>query len=100
MQLSKKKSFCRFSTASSKSRLNFKQFEKNDDPQSLCTSKFLDCEMRSYTTVWKVLFQKTLRQAFWKMIPNNVEICAAIPLLDLLMTVKEMELEKVFLSDI
>ena len=51
MQLSKKKSFCRFSTASSKSRLNFKQFKKNDDPQSLCTSKFLDCEMRSYTTV-------------------------------------------------
>ena len=52
MQLSKKlKNFSEFSTAFPKSTFNFKHFEKNDESDSLCLSKIIDCKMRAYGNV-------------------------------------------------
>ena len=52
MQLSKKlKIFSEFSTAFPKSTFNFKHFEKNDESDSLCLSKIIDCKMRAYGNV-------------------------------------------------
>ena len=48
MELSKKqKSFSEFFSASSVFRLNFEQFEKKDDPHSLCIWEFTGCERRA-----------------------------------------------------
>ena len=52
MQLPKKqKRFCEFLSAFLKSRLNFKQFEKDDDRHSLSIFDIADCKRRCYTNV-------------------------------------------------
>ena len=45
MQLSEKqKTFSQFFAALSKSRLNFKDFERKDNPHSFCSSEIKDSE--------------------------------------------------------
>ena len=52
MQLSQKpKSFSRFFNAFSKSRLNFKYFQKKDDAHSLLISEATACNKRGYMYV-------------------------------------------------
>ena len=36
---------------------NFKHFKKEDGSHSLCLSEIIDCEIRAYVTVSKVMFQ-------------------------------------------
>ena len=47
IQLSpKQKTFCEFSSAVLKSRLNFKHFRKKDDPHRWCISEITESEKR------------------------------------------------------
>ena len=52
MKLSKKqKKFTKFFGPLMKSISNFKHFEKNNDPHSLCISGITDCQILGYTNV-------------------------------------------------
>ena len=63
MQISKKqKQSFHFYCVFLKSRSNFENFDKQDDPQSLCISEISDCEKRAQINVSKTPFHKTLRQ--------------------------------------
>ena len=49
LQLSKKRiSFSEFLFAFFKFRSNSKKLEKKDDPHTLCSSEFIECERRGY----------------------------------------------------
>ena len=64
MQLSKKrKTFCKIFIGVAKFTQNFENFEKKDEPHSLCFAEIVVYERRGYLDVYKVLFQNTLRQS-------------------------------------
>ena len=58
MQLSKKLMvLSQVFTAFLRFTFNFKHFKKEDGSHSLCLSEIIDCEIRAYVTVSKVMFQ-------------------------------------------
>ena len=62
MQLSKKlKNFTGTFISFLEFTLNFKHFDKKNEPHSLSISKIIDPERRGYLNALKVLFLKTLR---------------------------------------
>ena len=101
MQLSQKqKTFSGFFFAFLKSLLNFKHFQKDDDPYSWCIFEIKASEKRGYIIVEKIVFRRTLRQKTWQMGWNTVAIWTTAPLPYLSTTVKVIALEKVSFSDI
>ena len=101
LQLSQKqKKFSQFFFAFSKSILNFKHFPKKYDPHSWCISGNTISEKHDEINVSKAVFQRTLRQATWKIGGNTVAIWTTAPLECLLITVKVIPLKKVCFSDI
>ena len=64
MKLSKRlKIFSQPFTAFLKYTFSFKFFEKKDESHRLFLSEILDCEIRGYVDVYRVMFQYTLGQS-------------------------------------
>ena len=64
LELSKKpKSFFRTFLPFLKFPSNFENFEKKDEPHSLCSSKIRDCEKHALLNVSTTLFENTIRQS-------------------------------------
>ena len=64
MKLSKKlKISSQLFSAFLKSTFNFKHFEKKDESHRLCLPEIIDCAIRAYLKVYRVMFQYTLEQS-------------------------------------
>ena len=96
----KLKIFSKFFSAFLLSTLNFEHFPKKDDPHSECISKITDSEKSDWINLWKVPFQRTLQRATWKTAPNTAPMFKTAPLPYLLITVKLIQFEKVYISAI
>ena len=75
----------------------FQHFEKKYDPHSPFINEITNSERRRQTNFYKVLFQKTLRQATWETVPKTVEICTRAFVSYFLINSKETDLEKFLL---
>ena len=94
----KKKTFSRFCSAFLKSTLNFGNSGKKDDPHSRRISEITVSEKGDSINVCKIPFKRSLPQKTWQKGPKTVEICITLPLPDLFIPAKIIQLQKVILS--
>ena len=67
-------------------------------PHSQCISEITDCEKCGSTNVYKVTFDRNLRQTTCQTGPNTVQIWTTEPLAYLLINVKVIQLKKISLK--
>ena len=94
----KKKTFSQFFSAFLKSILNFKKFQKKNDPHSQCISQITVYGKCDLINVIKIPFKRSRPQKTWQNGPKTVEICTSLPLPYLFIPVHIIQLEKVNVS--
>ena len=94
----KEKNFSLFLAAFLISTLNFPHFQSKDDPHSGCISQITVSEKSNQLNVCKMRFQRSLRQEILETGPKNVEIWKTLLLPYLLIPVKIIQLEEIYVS--
>ena len=74
--------------------------KKRDEPHSRCISEIKDCKNCGYLIAKKAPCLNNYGQSTCYSVRNNDEICTAVVLSRFLITLKERQLEKFFLSTI
>ena len=94
----KQRTFSQFFSEFLKFTLNFERSGKKDDPHSRCISEITVSEKGDSINVCKIPFKRSLPQKTWQNGPKTFEICKMLPLPNLFIPVKIIQLEKVYVS--